>query len=96
MSGLNKHRRNPCPHPLIFTLWYTKISNLRKTGNLETGKNIHVYPLFGYIRNDKHPKNRNSGKTVTTEKLAIQQYSILKSCFKLNLLLQWCYYPVFL
>ena len=54
MSCHKKIRRNPCPYPLIFTLWYTKIKNLHKTGKLKTEKNI--CPLFGNIRNGNTQK----------------------------------------
>ena len=69
MSGLNKHGeiffqeqmnkyvfnvKWPYPYPLLFTLWYTKVKNLRKTGKCEKEKNI--CHLFGNIRNGNTQK----------------------------------------
>ena len=60
-----------CRYPLIFTLWYTKIKGLHKTGKLKTGKNI--CPLFRNIRNGNTQK-WEIRENCHTEKLAIQQY----------------------
>ena len=50
-------RENPCPYPLQFTLWYTKIKNLHKTGKLERGLK-HISFLQKYLKR-KHPKMKN-------------------------------------
>ena len=60
-----------CRYPLIFTLWYTKIKGLHKTGKSKTEKNI--CPLFGNIRNGNTQK-WEIRENCHTEKLAILQY----------------------
>ena len=62
MSGLNLTRRNPCPYPLLFTRWYTKIKNIRNTRKLETEK---TYILSSEILETEAPKNEKLGKIVT-------------------------------
>ena len=56
-------RENPCPYPLQFTLWYTKINNLHKTGKLEKG--IKTYLLSSEILETETPINEKLGKIVT-------------------------------
>ena len=62
----------PSPYPLIFTLWYTKIKKLHKTGKLETKKK-HVLSLE--ILEKETPKNEKLGKIVTRKNEPL--YSIL-------------------
>ena len=56
----------PRPYPLTFTLWYTKIKNLHKTGKLETKKQTNVLsselletetPTYGKLRKIVTGKN---------------------------------------
>ena len=56
------HQKNPCPCPLVSTLWYTEIRNLHKTGKLETEK---TYVLSSEILETEIPKIEKLGKIVT-------------------------------
>ena len=51
-----------CRYPLIFTLCYTKIKGLHKTGKLKTEK---TYVLFAEVLETETPKNEKLGKIVT-------------------------------
>ena len=55
----------------MFTLWYTRIENLHKTGKLEKGK---TYVLSSEILETETHKNEKLGKIVTRKNLLF--YSI--------------------
>ena len=102
-NGNKQHRKNQSStfsnliktqkslsYPLIFTLWYTKISNLHKTGKFETEK---TYVLSSEVLETETPKNEKLGN-----KLTILQYP-LKAMFALyvkELSKRWPYNCFFL
>ena len=57
----------------MFTIWYSKIENLDKTGKLETEK---TYVLSLEILETETPKNEKLGEDYHTEELAILQYVV--------------------